>query len=242
MVCTLFGAKAVAVPLAGDAHDLDAMLAAVTDRTRLLFVCNPNNPTGTIVRKPEFEIFLAKVPEHVLVVVDEAYIEFVTDSHFPDGMAYFDGERPLAVLRTFSKAYSLAGLRVGYGAMPEPLREAVDKVREPFNVNAVAQAAAFHSLDDDAEVARRRTENAEQLAALCAALDRLGVTYAPSQANFVYFHTAKPAEVFEALLAEGVIVRQLGPAPALRMTMPAPGDTEYVIAALEAAHAALGGF
>lgn len=242
MVCALFGATPVRVPLSNDTHDLDAMLAAVTEGTRLLFLCNPNNPTGTIYRREAFERFLAAVPEHVLVVVDEAYFEFVTDAGYPDALAAFDGERPLAVLRTFSKAYSLAGLRVGYGAVAEPLREAIDKVREPFNVNTVAQAAAYHSLDDDDEVRRRRAENREQRTHICSALERLGVLAAPSETNFVYFHTKKPVEVFEALLAEGVIVRDFGTAPALRMTMAAAEDTEYVVRALEAAHAALGGF
>lgn len=242
MVCSLFGAKPVQVPLVDDAHDLDAMLAAITDRTRLLFLCNPNNPTGTIYGREALARFMDAVPDHVLVIADEAYYEFVTDADYADSMAAYDGERPFGVLRTFSKAYSLAGLRIGYGALPEPLREAVDKVREPFNVNSVAQVAAYYSLDDDAEVSRRRAENQRQKAGICSALERLGVTYAPSEANFVYFHTTKPTEAFEALLAEGVIVRAFGTAPALRMTVCAPKDTDHVVRALEAAHAAVRGF
>ncbi len=242
MVCQLFGAEAVRVPLAEDAHDLDAMLAAVTDRTRMLFLCNPNNPTGTIYDRQALASFLEAVPSHVLVVADEAYFEFATDPSYPDSLEHFDGRRPIVVLRTFSKMYSLAGLRVGYGIMPSALREALDRVREPFNVNVVAQVGAYHSLDDSEEVERRRAQNAAQRVRVAEALDRLGVRHAPSQANFVYFHTSRPTEVFEALLAEGVIVRDFGSVPALRMTMPSLEDTHDVVLALEAAHAALNGF
>ncbi|MDH4140535.1 MAG: aminotransferase class I/II-fold pyridoxal phosphate-dependent enzyme, partial [Coriobacteriia bacterium] len=225
----------------GEVHDLDAMLAAVTDKTRILFLCNPNNPTGTIYRRAEFEDFLGKVPRHVLVVVDEAYFEFVTDPEYPDGLAYFDGERPLVVLRTFSKIYSLAGLRIGYGIMPKPLVEAVHKVREPFNVNSVAQTAAYHSLGEDAEVERRRRENQEQKTYIYSCFDRLGVRYVPSETNFVYLMTDKPVEVFEALLLEGVIARDFGTAPALRLGIGTPEDTKIVCAAFEKVVQKLGG-
>ncbi|MDP2183783.1 MAG: aminotransferase class I/II-fold pyridoxal phosphate-dependent enzyme, partial [Actinomycetota bacterium] len=235
MVAQLFGATGVRVPLAeGEVHDLDAMLAAITDKTRLLFLCNPNNPTGTIYHRDAFERFLARVPEHVLVVLDEAYFEFVCDERYPDGRAYFDGMRPLVVLRTFSKIYSLAGLRVGYGFLPAPLAAAAQKVREPFNVNTVAQVAAFYSLADDDEVTRRRLENQEQKTYLYSAFDRLGVTYIPSEANFVYLTTDRPVEVFEALLAEGVIARDFGTAPALRLGVGTHEDTQATIAAFEA--------
>lgn len=241
LVCSMFNATPVAVPLdASHSHDLDAMLAAVTDRTRLLFLCNPNNPTGTIVRRAALERFLAAVPDHVLVVLDEAYFEFVTDPEYPDGLTFFDGERPLAVCRTFSKMYSLAGLRVGYGFMPVPLAEAVDKLREPFNVNSVAQIAAAYSLDDQVEVLRRREENQEQKTYLYSCFDRLGVRYAESHTNFVYFMTERPVEVFEALLAHGVIARDFGNAPALRLGVGEPSDTAATIAAFEAIHGQLG--
>jgi histidinol-phosphate aminotransferase len=242
MVTQMFGATAVKVPL-DDAHthDLDAMLAAITERTRLLFLCNPNNPTGTIYRSQAFDHFMANVPEHVVVVVDEAYYEFVTDSEYPDTLADFDGERPLAVLRTFSKMYSLAGARIGYGALPTALATATHQVREPFNVNSVAQVGAFYSLGDDAEVQRRRTENAAQRDVLCECFERLAISYAPSQTNFVYFTTTKPREVFEALLAEGIIARDFGTAPALRIGVGTPEDTEYVCAAFESVVDTLGG-
>lgn len=241
MVTALFGATAVKVPLGeGDCLDLEAMLAAIAPATRLVFLCNPNNPTGTIYRREAFERFLAAVPTHVLVCVDEAYFEFVTDESYPDGLAYFDGQRPIAVTRTFSKIYSLAGLRVGYGIVPASLAQAVHKVREPFNVNTVAQIAAYYSLDDEVEVVRRRKENQEQKSYLYSCFDQLGVKYAHSETNFVYFHTARPVEVFDALLDEGVIVRDFGNAPALRVGIGTPEDTHVTITALEAVAARLG--
>ena len=242
MVTDIFEATHVKVPLAaGEVHDLDAMLAAVTERTRLLFCCNPNNPTGTIYTRAVFERFLAAVPPHVLVVLDEAYFEFVTSPVYPDGLAYFYGERPLVVARTFSKIHSLAGLRVGYAVAPEPLVRALDCIREPFNVNSVAQAAAFAALDDDAEVARRRAENQEQKTYLYASFDRLGINWVPSEANFVYVKTKRPVEVFEALLGEGVIVRDFGNAPALRVGVGSPEETRRTIEAFEAVVSRLGG-
>ncbi len=241
MVTTYFGGVHVKVPLTpGEVHDLDAMLAAVTSRTRLLFLCNPNNPTGTIYHRAEFERFLERVPSHVLLVLDEAYFEFVTDERYPDGLRYFDGERPLAVLRTFSKVYSLAGLRVGYGIAPEPLVRAIDCVREPFNVNTLAQVAASASLDDDAEVSRRRAENQEQKTYLYSGFDRLGISFVPSEANFVYVKTGRPVEVFEALLEQGVIVRDFGNAPALRVGIGTAEDTRRTLEAFEYAVARLG--
>ncbi|MHB8925973.1 MAG: pyridoxal phosphate-dependent aminotransferase, partial [Coriobacteriia bacterium] len=241
MVTALFGATSVKVPLAeGDVHDLPAMLAAITDKTRIVFLCNPNNPTGTIYGRRAFDEFMAAVPPHVLVVLDEAYFEFVTSDDYPNGVAYFDGTRPLVVCRTFSKIYSLAGLRIGYGIMPEEYANAVDKVREPFNVNTVAQIAAYYSLDDEAEVRRRKKENQEQKVYLYSCFDRLNVTYAPSETNFVYFHTSRPVEVFQALLEEGVIVRDFGTSPALRVGIGTPEDTQRTIEALEAVAARLG--
>lgn len=240
-VTTMFGAEHVRVPLLdGTDYDLDAMLAAVTARTRIVFLCNPNNPTGTIYTRDAFEHFLERLPDHVLLVLDEAYFEFATSGDYPDGLAYFDGDRGIVVLRTFSKIYSLAGLRVGYGIAPERLVHAVDCVREPFNVNSVAQAGALASLDDDAEVARRRAENQEQKTYLYSGFGRLGISWVPSEANFVWVKTERPTEVFEALLEEGVIVRAFGPTPALRVTVGTPEDTRRTIEAFETVVARLG--
>jgi len=241
MVTQMFGATAVRVPLKeGEIHDLEAILAAITDKTRIVFLCNPNNPTGTIYHRDEFERFLERVPAHVLVVADEAYFEFVTEPDYPDTLRYLDLERPLVALRTFSKIYSLAGLRVGYGVMPTPLARAIDKIREPFNVNTVAQVAAYYSLDDDAEVRRRRAENQEQKTYLYSCFDRLGLTYIPSQTNFVYLKTERAVEMFEALLGEGIIARDFGTAPALRLGVGTPEDTRATIEAFEVVAAKLG--
>jgi len=241
MVTQLMGATAVRVALGeGQVHDLDAMLAAITDKTRLVFLCNPNNPTGTIYGRDAFARFMDAVPDHVLVIVDEAYFEYATSSEYPVALEWFDGVRPLGVLRTFSKIYSLAGLRVGYGALPEQIVAAVNKIREPFNVNTVAQVGAYYSLADDSEVERRRRENQEQKEYLYECFDRLGVAWVPSETNFVYVLTEKPVEVFQALLSHGVIVRDFGTAPALRVGIGTPEDTKATVAAFEAAAAKLG--
>lgn len=236
MVTQLMGATAVRVPLGeGDVTDLGAIADAITSQTRIVFLCNPNNPTGTTFDEPAFREFLDRVPQDVLIVLDEAYFEYATAHDHVDGLMFFDGERPLVVLRTFSKIYSLAGLRVGYGVMPAELVEAVNKVRDPFNVNTVAQVAAFHSLPAVDEIARRREGNARERARLCAALDDLGIVYARSETNFVWAHLADPLCAFEELLSRGVIVRDFGAAGALRIGIGTPEDTTRTIEALTAA-------
>ncbi len=241
MATTMFGGVHVRVPLdESETHDLDAMLAAITDRTRIVFLCNPNNPTGTYYSTDAFDRFLERLPEHVLLVLDEAYFEFVTAEDYPNGMDYFDGSRPIVVLRTFSKIYSLAGIRVGYGFAPEPLVHAVDCIREPFNVNSVAQAGALASLDDGVEVIRRRAENQEQKTYLYSGFDRLGISWVPSETNFVWIKTERPVEVFEALLEQGVIVRGFGATPALRVGIGTAEDSRRTIEAFAAAVARLG--
>lgn len=240
-VTTMFNAVQKRVPLVDGVHyDLDAVLDAVTPRTRIVFLCNPNNPTGTYYSQEQFDRFMDRLPGHVLLVLDEAYFEFVTAADYPESMRYFDGERPIVVLRTFSKIYSLAGLRVGYGFAPVQLVHAVDCVREPFNVNSMAHAAAVASLDDEAEVARRRAENQEQKTYLYSGFDRLGIRWVPSEANFVWVMTERPVEVFEALLEEGVIVRAFGPTSALRVGVGTETDSRRTIEAFESAIARLG--
>lgn len=235
MVTQLCGATAVRVPLAdGDVHDLDAMLAAITERTKIVFLCNPNNPTGTIYDAARFERFLAAVPQSVLIVVDEAYFEYVTSPDYPDTLSAFDGQRPLAILRTFSKIYGLAGLRCGYGVVPLPLAEAMNKVREPFNVNTVAQIAAYYSLVDQAEVARRRAINESERDRLREALSSVGVTHAESQTNFVWIHTPRAQELFDGLLERGVIVRDFG-GDALRLGIGTPEENDALISAVRSA-------
>lgn len=204
------GARVDAVALDGLTVDLGAMARRITDRTRLVFVCNPNNPTGTVVSQTDFEHFMSRLPETVVVVVDEAYIEFARRADCLNTGRLSDIDRPLVTLRTFSKAYGLAGLRVGYGIMPAQLADVVNRVRPPFNVNAVAQAAAAAALDDR-EFLRQTLDLVHRgLDWLYEALDRLGLGYRKTEANFFLIDVDRPADaVFEAMLRQGVIVRSM---------------------------------
>ncbi len=204
------GAVIDAVPLREMGMDLSAMAAAVTADTRLVFVCNPNNPTGTVVTQEAFDRFMARLPDDVVTVVDEAYIEFARNLACLRTGRPSDLERPLVTLRTFSKAYGLAGLRVGYGIMPAPLAEVIHRVRQPFNVNAVAQAAALAALDDRSFLEASVNLVHRGLDRLYAALAGLGLTSFPTEANFFLIDVKQPADaVFEAMLRQGVIVRSM---------------------------------
>ncbi len=200
-VTRMMNAVAKRIPLVDFRHDLDAMKQAISEKTRLIFVCNPNNPTGTITHAEELHQFMQDVPENILVVFDEAYYEYVDDPSFGSGLTYFEQGRLVTVLRTFSKIYSLAGCRIGYGVAPEFIASAVNKIREPFNVNRVAQAGALASLDDQAEVQRRVAINLEGKQYIYKKLDELGVNYVPTQANFVLVDIGRDCrEVFKLLL------------------------------------------
>jgi histidinol-phosphate aminotransferase len=229
-------ATPVTVPLGGGAYDLDAMAERIGPRTKIAYVCNPNNPTGGMVGRAALREFLDRVPEDVLVVVDEAYHEYVTDPDYPDAIAEHVHERPnVAVLRTFSKIYGLAGLRIGYlVGSPEVVREAM-KVRNPFDVSEIAHAAALASLDDPDEVARRRELNARGRDELAAALRRAGMEPLPSAGNFLTADVGDGRALARALEAEGVIVRPLEPfgAPeSIRVTVGTPEDNAAFAAAL----------
>ncbi len=232
------GAVPVKVPLRDDRYDLEAMLDAITPRTRLVFLCLPNNPTGTTNSRAEVDAFLERVPEHVLVVVDQAYFEYIDDPGYPDAIEeYFKAGRPVAVLRTFSKIYGLAGLRVGYMVAPSAVVTAANKVKRAFDVSTSAQEAALASLDDVAEIARRRALNAESREQLTGILDRGGLPPArPAVANFLYAETGEDTRgLFEALLAEGVIVRPLhgfGAPSAIRITCGTAEENAFFAEAL----------
>jgi len=207
---TAAGAVVDRVPLHHMQMDLAAMADRVTEDTRLVFVCNPNNPTGTIISQRDFDQFVARLPEHVLVVVDEAYVDFVRNADCLKTGRSEDIHRPLVTLRTFSKAYGLAGLRVGYGIMPSPLAGMLHRVRQPFNVNALAQAAAAAALDDREFLQRSVDLVHRGLDSLYAALDRMGLTYFATEANFFLIDVGQPADaVFEKMLRQGVIVRSM---------------------------------
>ena len=205
---TVMGTKTVAIPLHDFKYDLHAMLQAITPKTKMLFICNPNNPTGTIVSGAELDEMMQKVPEDVLVIFDEAYSEYVQDKDYTSGLKYVEQGRNAIVLKTFSKIYGLAALRVGYAITSQEIATAVKRVSEPFNVNMLAQIAAVAALDDDAHIENSLAANAKGKAYLYETLTQMGLPFVPTQANFILFDTKKDGrEVFQALLKQGVIVR-----------------------------------
>ncbi|HXV34540.1 MAG TPA: aminotransferase class I/II-fold pyridoxal phosphate-dependent enzyme [Gaiellaceae bacterium] len=224
------GAVPVPVPLTDYRYDVDAMLDAITDRTKLVYLCNPNNPTGTMITREEVDRYFSAVPDHVLTVLDEAYSEFVGDPDYPDGIEeHVKAGRRVLVLRTFSKIYGLAGMRVGYGIGPKEVVDAIKTVRNSFDISTPAQVAALASLGDHEEVARRRALAAELRADLVERCLGLGLTIAPDPvANFLFAEVGGDSrEVFQKMLREGVIVRPLGPfgAPdAIRVTVSSKED------------------
>ncbi|MDQ0684932.1 histidinol-phosphate aminotransferase [Streptomyces achromogenes] len=224
IITRISGARAVQVPLTpGDVHDLDAMADAITDRTRLIFVCNPNNPTGTVVGRAELERFLDRVPRDVLVVLDEAYREFIRDPEVPDGVELYRKRPNVCVLRTFSKAYGLAGLRVGFAIAHEPVAEALRKTAVPFGVSQLAQEAAIASLRaEDALLGRVGTLVCERLRVV-EALRAQGWTVPETQANFVWLRLGDQTAAFAGACEQaGVVVRPF-PGEGVRVTI---GETE----------------
>lgn len=210
IVTALFGAKLVTVPAKNFGHDLDAMLEAITPQTRVVFVANPNNPTGTLVSEEALRRFLRAVPANVLVALDEAYIEFLPTPHnlLPEVRS---GERAnLLLMRTFSKIYGLAGLRIGYGIGHPELIAAMEKVRQPFNLNAICQAGALAALDDVKHVERTRRNNTRGLRLFAREFRRLQLEFVPSAANFVLVRVGDGARVFDEMQRLGVIVRPMG--------------------------------
>jgi histidinol-phosphate aminotransferase len=224
--------KAVSVPLKDWRHDVAAMASAVTDRTRLLFLCNPNNPTGTMVSAEEVAWLMARVPEQVVVVFDEAYFEYVRSSDFPDSMAYIKEGRNVIVLRTFSKIYGLAGLRIGYGVTTGEIANLLNRVRPPFNANSIAQRAALAALDDDEHVARSRAVNQAGMEQIVNGLRALRLSPITSETNFVYFDVGRDGrDIFDALLRHGVIVRHIE-GRMIRVTIGLAEENRVFLAAL----------
>jgi histidinol-phosphate aminotransferase len=232
------GATPVRVPLTDHHYDVERILGAITPRTKIVYLCNPNNPTGTMISREDVDAFFAGVPDHVLTVLDEAYFEYIQEPGYPDGIEeYYKAGRHVLVLRTFSKIYGLAGLRVGYGIGPKSVVDAVKKVRNAFDVTQPAQDAAVASLDDPDEVERRRRVTGEARAHMVEVCAGLGLAIAsPPVANFVYAEVGDDARpVFDALLREGVIVRPLGPfgAPgAIRVTVGSREENELFASAM----------
>lgn len=209
LVTLLFGATPVEVPLTNHTHDLQKMAAAVTHRTKLVFVCSPNNPTGTANSEAELLAFARSLPEHVVVVFDEAYAEYVEQA--PDLRPLLREGRKVVCLRTFSKIHGLASLRIGYGYGAPEMAALLNRVRQPFNVNAIAQAAAVAALDDGEFAARCARENRAGLAQLEDGFRERGLEWVPSVANFVLVKVGAGGRVFDALQRRGVIVRPMGP-------------------------------
>jgi histidinol-phosphate aminotransferase len=232
------GAVAKLTPLRDLRYDLDALLAEITPRTKLVYVCHPNNPTGTMNTQAELDAFFERLPGHVLPVVDQAYFEYVESPDYPDAVEqYLKAGRRALVLRTFSKIYGLAGLRVGYAVGPEDVIAGIAKLRRPFDVTTTAQVAALASLDDPGEIARRRRLNAEGLAGLADALRAHGLEPAEGAVgNFLYVEVGDDAgRLYEQLLREGVIVRPLagfGSPTAIRVSVGTPEEIAFFAAAL----------
>ena len=237
MVAQITGAAKVAVPLRNLTHDLDAMRAAITPRTKMVFLANPNNPTGTAVPARALEAFLASVPVDVLVVLDEAYYEYLSRELQPDALRFVRDGRLLLVLRTFSKIYGLAGLRIGYGMGPGPLIDLLNRAREPFNTNFLAQVAATAALGDTAHVARSLAVNEGGRASLTEQCLALGLRVVPSVANFLLVDVGRPGPATaDALLRRGVIVRPMagyGFPTHLRITVGTEEENQRCVAALE---------
>jgi len=235
----LADAKVIQVPLDADyRHDLPAMAKAITKNTKLVFIANPNNPTGTIVTKAEIDAFLRDLPESVTVVLDEAYFEFAEhEPDFPCSVDYVLEGRNVVGLRTLSKTYGLAGIRLGYGFAPAKIADAINRAREPFNVNSLAQLAGIAALDDEGHVQRTVENNRRGLQRLAGAFEAVGAKPCPSFANFVFADLGRPARpVFQALLERGIIVRPgdvLGAPNCLRVSV---GTEEEIDLFVEALH------
>jgi len=234
----LMGGECVMVPMRDYRYDLKEMARRLDERTKVVWIGNPNNPTGTIVTIDEVTDFMERVPQDCIVVFDEAYFEYVEDPHYPDTLTMLEeGVDNIIVLRTFSKVYSLAGLRIGYGFGPLPLIQNLMRVRAPFNVSTVAMAAARASLKDHTQIERSVKVNREGKDYLYGELTRLGVSYAPTHANFILVDVGMDCrKVFEGLLRQGVIVRTgdiFGLATHIRVTIGLPEQNARFIAALE---------
>ncbi|MFI8198032.1 histidinol-phosphate transaminase [Streptomyces sp. NPDC085942] len=240
IITQVSGATSVRVPLTeGEVHDLDAMAAAITDRTRLVFVCNPNNPTGTVVRRAELERFLDRVPSDVLVVLDEAYKEFIRDAAVPDGIEIYRDRPNVAVLRTFSKAYGLAGLRVGFAVAHEPVAAALRKTAVPFGVSQLAQDAAVASLRAEDELLGRVGTLVAERARVSAELKRQGWAVPESQANFVWLRLGERTLDFAgACERAGVVVRPFA-GEGVRVTIGEGEGNDLFLKAAEAFRAEL---
>jgi len=237
LVLTASGVPFTSVPMKAMTHDLEAMKAAIQPNTRLVFIANPNNPTGTYVDRESMVAFLDGLRDDVIVALDEAYFEYVEADDFPDGVAMREHHENVVVTRTFSKCYGLAGLRIGYGISNPRLIGYMNRTRQPFNTSRIAQEAALAALDDQGFVARSVATNREQRARLVGELDKRGLTCLPSECNFVLVETpARGQAIVDALLREGIIVRAMdgyGLPGHVRVTVGRPEQNDRFLAALD---------
>lgn len=229
------GEHRVVKTIDGYSHDLDAMAGACNQNTRIVFLGNPNNPTGTIYRRAEWKRFLGRVPEHVVIAADEAYFEFVRDPEYPDSMQDHDDRRLLITLRTFSKIFGLAGIRVGYAVARPDMIQMLHNVRQPFNVTSLAQVAAIAGMDDRAHIAKTLQVNAEGMEYLEGEFTRLRLPFIPSHANFLLVDVGDGRAVYNKLLRKGVIVRPMhgyGYPRHVRISVGLPEENRRLVAAL----------
>lgn len=241
IVTQAVGAKAVITEARDWGYDLDAILAAIDDKTRLIFIANPNNPTGTWLTRRQLEAFLSQVPSEVLVVLDEAYYEYASDpamgaGDYPNGMQWLNDYSNLVVTRTFSKAYGLAGLRVGYSVSHPEIADLLNRVRQPFNVNSLALAAAEAALEDHEHLAKGLACNVSGMQQYTRVFTDLGLDYIPSVGNFICVKVGEAANIYELLLRQGVIVRPVanyGMPEYLRITIGTAQENERCVAALQ---------
>jgi histidinol-phosphate aminotransferase len=233
MIAQAAGGTNVIVPCRDMRHDLDAMAERITPKTRIVFIANPNNPTGTMNSKAEMDRFTDRVPDHVIVAVDEAYFEYVTHVDYPDSLDSLKTGKNVLALRTFSKIYGLAGLRIGYGITTPEIAELMNKVRQPFNTNSLAQVGALAALSDRKHVEKTIAINNEGKQFLYQTFQRLGVSYIPTETNFIMFETRQDGrELYTTLLKQGVIIRPMG-GNRLRVTIGLPEENARFASELE---------
>jgi histidinol-phosphate aminotransferase len=238
IVTRLFGASLISVPAKNYGHDLPAMLKVITPRTKIVFVANPNNPTGTLAPREEIIQFINKVPDDVLLVMDEAYIEFLDDAVDLVPLIRLGARKNLILMRTFSKIYGLAGLRIGYGIANSEFVAALEKIRQPFNINLLAQTAAFAALDDDEHIRQTRANNFAGLEFFSHALRELKLEFVQSFANFILVRVGEGQKIFEAMQQQGVIVRPMGGYQLpewIRISIGTPKENERGLGALKIA-------
>lgn len=237
IVTQAVGARAVISPMPDLNHDLKDIYSRISSKTRVVFIANPNNPTGTIARKDELDWFMERVPEHVLVVIDEAYFEYVDEPEYPNSLDYQSMGKSVLTVRTFSKIYGLAGLRLGYGVSSPDIISAMHRVRQPFNANSLAQVAAFAALDDHDHVAEARHVNKEGQSYFFSELTKLKISFTPSFSNFILIDLkSDPIAVYDSLLKLGVIVRPVvnyGLKTHLRVTVGLREENERFIWAIK---------